>query len=67
MKWLGRKVNPLSIDSGSKEEINKSLSKYVSDVLMCFDHLQFVKLLYVKQWWCRRRSGNEARHAAIAD
>ena len=49
MKWLGRKVNPLSIDSGSKEEINKSLSKYVSDVLMCFDHLQFVKMLYVKQ------------------
>ena len=29
MKWLGGKVNPLSIDSGSKEEINKSLSKYV--------------------------------------
>jgi len=30
VKWLGGKVNPLSIDSGSKEEINKSLMQFMA-------------------------------------
>ena len=28
-KWLGQKINPLAIDSGTKDEIDKNLSKYI--------------------------------------
>ena len=28
-KWLGSRINPLAIDTGTKEEIDRNLCKYV--------------------------------------
>ena len=35
MKWLGGRVNPLSIDSGSKEQIDKSLGELWQELMSC--------------------------------
>jgi hypothetical protein len=43
-KWLGQKINPLAIDSGTKDEIDKNLSKYI------LVH-QFNYYIHMRWWW----------------